>query len=102
MKILGYLLVCAALGHFVYGLRVSYRTNGGAIGQLPMVLYAFPPTIFLMLAGGVLSPYLDGLRAMPGWPLVIGFPLMIFGNAWLLFRVGRKNPNAGGPRQFKP
>jgi hypothetical protein len=62
--ILGSIMSLGALLFFLGGLRISYETEAGAIGQVPVLIYAVGPPLIAVIGLVVL----DRGLSWPGWP----------------------------------
>ena len=62
--IIGAIMLFAAPLFFLVGLRISYETEAGAIGQVPVLIYAVAPPLAAAMGLAMIDRGLD----WPGWP----------------------------------
>jgi hypothetical protein len=61
---LGSVMSLGALLAFLFGLRVSYETEAGSLGQVPVLVWAVAPPLMAMFGLALIQ---HGL-GWPGWP----------------------------------
>lgn len=62
--VIGSVISLVAILLFLGGLFISYETEGGAIGQVPVLVYAVAPPVFAVVGLAMIDRGLD----WPGWP----------------------------------
>ena len=60
----GIIALILAILFFLGGLRISYETEAGAIGQVPVLIWAVAPPLAVAIGLAMIDRGLD----WPGWP----------------------------------
>ena len=93
MLILGAVFIAIAAITLIFGLYISFDTEGGAIGMVPVLGYAVTAPLFGLL--GYATLWFGTMGALPsGWTMLVGFPTGAFGVGWLIERMGRLGEQA--------
>jgi hypothetical protein len=85
---IGIFLLVVSVASLIWGLYISFASEGGSIGQVPVLLYAVAfPTLFTMAL-----VYLRKAGQMeagfPGWVLWVMFPILVFVSGSLIVKAG--------------
>lgn len=88
---MGGVIFFAALGvaSWGIGLRVSFDTEGGAIGMVPVLSHAFMAPLCFTFALSVLR-LLRPEVALPLWAVLVGFPLEVVLVGWTIALAGKR------------
>ncbi len=92
MLVVGLVLAFLTLVVWAFGLHVSFTSEGGAIGMVPVLAYAVAVPIFGVLTALVLRVALHW--HMPSWLLLIGFPVAVAAVGWTIVIAGRMGERA--------
>ena len=88
---IGILLLLASIGILIFGIYISFATEGGAIGQVPVLLYALAFPLFLTMGLAYLRKAGQLRVEFPEWILWAAFPVLVVLSGFLLTKAG----NAG-------
>ncbi len=85
---IGIFLLGVSIASLIFGLYVSFTSEGGSIGQVPVLAYAvaFPTLltmgfVYLRMAGQLGTEF-------PGWILLVTFPVLVFFSGFLIIKTG--------------
>ena len=101
MAVAGLVLICLAGIGFLWALWVSFDTEGGAIGQTPVLAYAVSVPLL-----GFLGLYIFDRAhpqwSVPWWVYLGGFLLVVILVGWLISVAGRLGERHHDRRARKP
>jgi hypothetical protein len=88
MAWIGIMFLVIAIASFVFGLYVSFCSEGGAIGQVPVLADAVMFPILLTLSFVYLRRAGFVWAKFPVWILLAAFPVIVFLSGILIVQVG--------------
>jgi hypothetical protein len=85
---IGIFLVIVSIASLIFGLYVSFTSEGGSIGQIPVLAYAVAFPVLLTMALGYLRMAGQLGAELPGWILWVAFPGLVFLSGFLIIKAG--------------
>ena len=88
MGIVGFVFMCIASAGVLWALWISFDTEGGSIGQIPVLAYAVGLPLMQFLGLAIFD------RAHPQWEVhwwvyIAGFPIAVILVGWLIYVAGK-------------
>ena len=88
VALIGYLLLAFAAVAFAFGLYVSFTSEGGTLGQVPVLLHALMFPLLLTVALFCLYTARVAWAALPIRFVVLGFPVCLVLAGFLIIQAG--------------
>jgi hypothetical protein len=87
MVVVGCFFLTAGLLYLALKLRVSFDTEGGSLGMVPVLDGAVFPPLFVWFGLGIIQRGC-GWPGWPWWAFALGWLVSVVVAGWLLARVG--------------
>jgi hypothetical protein len=85
----GIVIVVLAIVSLLFGLYESFISEGGVLGQAPVLIYAVAFPMFLTMAFMFLRAAGQTWAKFPGWILWVAFPVLVFLSGFLIIEAGK-------------
>jgi hypothetical protein len=84
----GIVLMVLSFASLAFGLWESFISEGGAIGQVPVLMHAVAFPLLLTMAVRYLRAGGQSWADFPVWILVVAFPVLVLLSGFLIAMVG--------------
>jgi hypothetical protein len=89
MEFVGYALLAVAVLEFAFGLYVSFTSEGGSLGQVPVLAHAIAFPLLLTMALLCFHTVRVGWFRFPIGVVLLGFPVGVVLDGFLIIKAGQ-------------